>query len=770
MLETSAGSHPNFRAIRSAAFAGLMGMICLLPASAQGTHLWTQSRLEEFEKGTSEGVAIASDGYLRDGPGLKEIAITPSTFVWSVAVDSSGTAYLGTASPASVLRVEAGGKITTLLESKDVAVQAVSVGPDGYLYAATLPSGKIYRLKTNASEKATDANGAVVFDLAKVEADSAMLKGEAERTESKSRFIWALTFDPAGRLYVATGGPAAIYRIDPSKAGLKPELFFKSDEQHLRCVAWDSKGNLIAGTDGSGLVYRISAQGKGYVLFESPRREITSIAINAAGTIYAASVGDKGRNPLPPLPIQGAAVATITVIQPGSMQAANSSTTLPEGTDIYALVDGQAPRKLWSGKDEVVYALTARGEGILAVTGNRGRVFSIRGDGSFEDIGHIDAQQGLSLASGSAADANGRVLIGSGNTGKLYELGKSENHEYASDVLDAGAFARFGRVEIQPGSKEYEMETRTGNVEQPARSHTEWGWSDWQPLKDGSVDSPPGRYLQWKAILKQGGIVGSVGINYLPVNAAPVVDEVVVVPGARVNPQNTASNQPATVNIQFPSANQGTVSYDNPSSSPLQATKDRTAVTVRWTAHDDDGDDLIYSLFLRGDGETVWRLLKDNLTEKAYSFDANLIPDGGYRIKVLASNSPSHNSGEALTGFKESDRFEVDTTPPVVTGLAANGEAVHCESGHCTRKYKVSFKAQDSFSPIGHAEYSLDAGPWQYIEPPGGLSDSQQEQYEVGILFDIDRGKMSEHLFTVRVYDRKDNVGVAKIVILRTDK
>ena len=67
------------------------------------------------------------------------------------------------------------------------------------------------------------------------------------------------------------------------------------------------KGNLIAGSDGSGLVYRIDPHGKGYVLFEAPRREITVLAIGANGTIYAACVGDKSHNPLPPLPVQGIA-------------------------------------------------------------------------------------------------------------------------------------------------------------------------------------------------------------------------------------------------------------------------------------------------------------------------------------------------------------------------------------------------------------------------------------------------------------------------------
>jgi hypothetical protein len=193
--------------------------------------------------------------------------------------------------------------------------------------------------------------------------------------------------------------------------------------------------------------------------------------------------------------------------------------------------------------------------------------------------------------------------------------------------------------------------------------------------------------------LHPGGTVGSVGVNYLPVNAAPVVDELVVVTGARINPQTFAQNQPGgtppTVNIAFPSSSQNTITFDGTSLSTLQAIKDRTAITVRWAAHDDNGDDLIYSLYLRGDGESVWRLLKDQVTDKAYSFDATLIPDGGYQIKVVASDSPSHTPVDALTGDKISERFEVDTTPPVVSGLKATAEAGS----------RVTFEAEDAFSP-----------------------------------------------------------------------
>ncbi|MGB6193929.1 MAG: hypothetical protein WBF42_15775, partial [Terracidiphilus sp.] len=332
-------------------------------------------------------------------------------------------------------------------------------------------------------------------------------------------------------------------------------------------------------------------------------------------------------------------------------------------------------------------------------------------------------------------------------------------HEYASDVMDAGALARFGRVEVEPGSTGYELWTRSGNVEQPVR-----GWTDWERLKDGDVASPSGRFLQWKAVLNPGGVVGGVGVNYLPVNAAPVVDEMVVVPGARVNQQS----QPAgaqTTTISLPSANSSgaTSSLDGSAASPLPATKDRSAITVRWAAHDDNGDDLTYSLYIRGDGEHVWRLLKDDLTDKAYSFDAALIPDGGYQVKVVASDALSHTPGEALTGTKISDRFEVDTTPPVVSGLTAVDEAT-------AKQVRITFDAQDAQSPIAHAEYSLDAGPWQFIAPVGELSDSKHERYDVRLPAPTPDGKTDEHLLTVRVYDRYENVGVAKTVFSSTGK
>jgi hypothetical protein len=760
MCDSSRANYPlsaSFRSVAFITFGLLLSLAASLPAAAQGTRLWNQSQFEEFEKGTPQGVAITSDGHLREGPGVSEVLTTPSTFVWSVAADKNGVAYLGTGSPATVLRVGADQKPVTLFKTKDLNVQVVHLGPDGALYAATLPSGKVYKLKADATAAQDEATATVVFDASKMDAP-ANASTDGDRPSSKAHYIWDLTFDAQGRLYIAAGDPGAIYRVDPSKPTAAPETFFKSDEAHLRALTWDAKGDLLAGSDGSGLVYRISPDGKGYVLFDSPRREVTSLAVASNGTIYAACVGDKGHNPLPPLPVQGVGAVTITIVQPGSMQAANASTSIPEGTEIYAIKENQAPRKIWADKDDIVYALAERTDGLLALSGNRGHVFRIADDGTYADVGHLNAQQGLSAAVVPGSES---LLVGTGNTGKLLKLGAAGTHEYASDVLDAGAFARFGRVEIQPGSSNYTILTRTGNIEQPVRT-------DWQPLNNGAVASPPGRFLQWKAQLKPQGVLGSVGVNYLPVNTAPVVDEIVVVTGARLNPQNTSSTPP-TVNINFPSAAQNNVTFDaGSSSSPLQAAKDRTGITVRWAAHDDDSDELTYSLYLRGDGESVWRLLKDKITEKAFSFDATQVPDGGYQIRVVASDAPSEPSTDALTGDKISDRFVVDTTPPVVSGVKATSGAVTCQGPACTRSVEVIFDADDAASPVGHAEYSLDAGPWQYVDPVGKLSDSQHEHYDFKITVNEATQAASEHLITVRAYDRYDNVGLGKMILPAT--
>jgi hypothetical protein len=424
------------------------------------------------------------------------------------------------------------------------------------------------------------------------------------------------------------------------------------------------------------------------------------------------------------------------------------------GSDIYAIAPDGAPRKLWSSREDIVYALSFDSTGrLIAGTGNKGRIFAIEKNGAFTDLLKASASQVTAFSKAP----KGGLYCSSSNLGKIFLLGAAPEAEgsFDSDVQDARIFSKWGRAEVL-GRGNFELFARSGNVDNPDRN-----WSPWTRVdlsKDAALPVPSARFVQWRAVLKPASPstqIDSVAINYLSRNVAPVIDDLVVQTGARFQPQPRmatpeqitvgASSQPAMPKIE----------------AQPTAFRDRAYVAARWTVHDDNDDDLVYALYYRGDNEQEWKLLKSGLTDKFYSFESGLLPDGGYTLKVTASDAPSHTAAEGLSDERESTRFEIDNTPPAIRKLTAKleGQQLH-----------VTFQTVDDFSAIKKAEYSIDAGEWQYVEPVGQLSDSKTESYDFhASAAPADQGaqkrKSSEHVVVVRVYDRYDNVATGKIVV-----
>ena len=95
-------------------------------------------------------------------------------------------------------------------------------------------------------------------------------------------------------------------------------------------------------------------------------------------------------------------------------------------------------------------------------------------------------------------------------------------------------------------------------------------------------------------MLHPGAQVGTVGINYLPVNMAPAIDDIVVVPGARANAQSSSGQQQQSVPINFSTPSSTGLQLNTEGGrEPISGVKDKSAVTARWVAHDDNGDELI---------------------------------------------------------------------------------------------------------------------------------------------------------------------------------
>src|SRR5246127_1467704 len=109
--------------------AVLVAGTSLLPglASAQGTKLWTVGRYDEMEKGSTDGVAIRSDGRLEAGPASSLVYATGKSYVWSMTSDAAGDGYLGLGGAASgsavVMKVTPDGKTSQIFSGKELAAQ-----------------------------------------------------------------------------------------------------------------------------------------------------------------------------------------------------------------------------------------------------------------------------------------------------------------------------------------------------------------------------------------------------------------------------------------------------------------------------------------------------------------------------------------------------------------------------------------------------------------------------------------------------------------------
>ena len=717
---------------------------------ADGTRIWEQSKFEDFVKGTTEGVAISSTGSLELAPAFKLLSTTPSTYLWSIASDRDGSLYAAAGSPARVYRVTPDGQASVIFEPQELQVQALVVDKEGAILAATNPDGKIYKIEPrNGAQEKTKSE--------KSSGDSSWTSSVFFDPDSK--YIWDLALDEKGNLYAATGGPGQIFRVTPKG---EHSVFFKSDEAHIRVLVFDAKGNLIAGSDGSGLVYRIAPNGEAFVLYSAPKKEITALAIDKNGDVYAAGAGEKHGGPssigLLSIPSSTPAGSQTPTSGPSSSSVTSAPVVvgLPSGaaggSEIYRIAPDGSPARIWSSREDLVYALAFDQHGhLLAGTGNRGHIFAVSNADHYTDLLKSTASQVTAIARAQG----GGLYVSTSNLGKVFLLGAEPVAEgsYESDVFDANIFSLWGRAEFR-GAGNVELFARSGNVDNPDRN-----WSAWKKIdvqKDSLVSAPPARFVQWKAVLHSGDPaprVDSVKLNYLPSNVPPEFDDVTVQVGMRYQ---AVPKMPGSESVQ-PHLD-----------APPPATRDRESIGVKWSVHDDNDDQMVYSVYYRGDGQTRWLLLKNNLTEKFYSFDASLLPDGGYTVKIVASDAPSHSPGQALTAERESAHFEVDTTPPQIENLvaSADGDQLH-----------VSFRAVDSFSPIKRAEYSVDAGEWQYVEPVGQISDSKTENYDFRAAVPADSAKTAtpaekagvagqiEHVVVVRVYDRYDNMSSAKAVI-----
>ncbi len=742
-----------------ASAAVVLALVWGISAEAEHTRRWRQSTYDEFLKGTAKGVAVRSDGHLELAPKFTLVSDADASYLWSLRTDAAGVPYAAGGSPAKVFRFEGTGKPKVVFESTEQLAQAVAFDAKGTLYVATAPDGKVYRVGANGEKT-------VFFD-------------------PKTKYIWDLAFGKDGTLYVATGDKGQIYAVTGEGKG---ELFYASDEAHIKILGFDAKGNLIAGTDPNGRVLRVSrdekkkaageAAASGFVLYETAKREVTSLAVAKDGAIYVGAIGDKTR-PNPQAPNAVIATSQGTTIISNSPVGGQGLSPFPNfaptlSSSIYKIAADGSPEEIWSSKDDVVYALGLNADGrLLAGTGNAGALLVIDGHGVYAQL----AKSGAAQITGITRNAAGRVFVCTANPGKVFSVGPESENEgtFESQSFDSKLFSTWGRLEwFSPPasgaqakvSKEPRLElyVRSGNTEVPGK---EWSaWAGPYTTSGSPVEAPAARFFQWKAVIHDGRAgdgIDWVSVAFQPKNVAPVVDGIAIQdPGVRAQaPIALGGGQATTVNLKQPQAPSPSGIVITTSSTkfeqPPQGYVQKGWESVLWTAHDDNDDDLRYAVYFRGENEHDWKLLKDNLDQKFYAWDTTTMPDGAYYLKIVASDGPSNPPAMALTGERDSERFEVDNTPPTIGKIEASPTGMNADRSNGV-SYDFQFTASDPSSSVDKAQYSVDGGEWILVAPTNGISDGRTETYS----FTVRGLQPGEHTVAVRAYDRFENVGAGK--------
>jgi hypothetical protein len=664
----------------------LGGLAAAATLTASGPTTWTTSTQADFLKGQALGVSVDEVGRVISGPEIALLTDAASPQVWSLAAGADDTWVAGTGGDGRVIRGRA-GQVSTLLDTAEPNIYAVATAPDGRVFAASGPDGKVYAIAPGGASS-------VFFDPAE-------------------KYIWALVVDGQGRLWVGAGTPAAIYRVDANGTS---KAVYKPTANHVVSLGLDSSGRVLAGTEGPGRLYRFDANDRPTALLDTGLSELRAIAASSDGTVYAAALAGEGSSSDGPSAITSLGASTASTSAPATPSSSRKSV-------IFRLAPNAIPEPLWETAD-IVYDISAGDAGsVLAATGPDGHLFSIRANGSDLLINGVDAKQVTRIARSGT-----RVLLASANPGRVHAMSGSlaSPGTFISPARDAKVTAAWGSIRWE-STGAVAMYTRTGNTDRADDS-----WSDWAgpyAASSGSaITSPPGRYLQWKAVFTPGpssapASLTSVSVGYLPANMRPVVTSITVHPPGAVFQKPFGEDGAIAgmddADVQTRRAQQG----ESPAPAPALGRRmfQKGLQTLSWRADDSDGDRLVYTLSYRREGEAEWHVLRDGMVDALTVWDTTTVPDGRYSLRVSASDSPSNVGNRALAGDRESPAFEIDNTGP----------AIAIELPRPATPSRLAFVVRDAQTQIDRVEYSIGGAPYQPISPIDGVADSREERYEL---------------------------------------
>ncbi len=681
-----------------------------VPADAVVTATWTVETYQQFDAGDATNAFITSAGELRPGWDTKRTALEGDA-VWSSLRLADGSVLLGSDVGGAIYRISGDSAKRVVALDGAIAVVSLAQTSDGAVWAGAMPGNRVWKIDVGAG-KATA--GAQLKD-----AETIWSLAAAGTT------LYAGT-GPSGKLFAITGGTA--------------KEVFATDDKRITALATTSDGAVWLGTSDRALVFRYDPKdGKTRAMADFAGNEISAIVAYRDGVVAAANdLADQA----PPGAKTPGQIEAAEKPNAGKGQVAKppdvgtkpgADKDPPPVTDLGRKGAKKGKGALFrigsDGRLDQLHALTQTYFTALAVS-PKGNIFAGAADKG--RIYMVDTDESVATAFDVDERAVSQLWFDKDNLGfatddtaAVYRsTGIATSARYVSDVLDSKAVSRFGKLSWVAQGK-VKIETRSGNTAKPGV-----GWSEWAlPGKigklgggneGGKIASPVGRYLQFRVALEdEGARVRRVMAYYVPQNQPTTVQDVTIEPATKENLPTLKDS----------------------------AAKPRSPVLrIKWKVENPDGDDTVYSLEARRDGEANWRPIstgKTPLTATTWEWNTETYPDGWYRVRVTASDAAANSPDRALTSSQTTTMFAIDNTRPAIDNLTVNYP-------------KAGARATDAISTIAEMSYSVDDGPWQLGAASDGLYDDQTEDLRIDLPTALPRGT---HTLAVRVADAAGNVG-----------
>lgn len=713
--------------------AVIIGAALLTTATVRAVQVrqWTFNTEGSYAKGHFVHTAVNNYGELALCPGLKALVPHPiSGLVNAVTMAANGTLYFGT-SPAGKVYALSKGKLSVLFsppagERQILALQLA--GAHHLLIAACGTRSQLLDMPLTGAHPVPK----VIFSHPGVQ------------------YIWDIQPASDGSIFLATGPHGQIWRVGPHGHA---HLLATFPVHNVMALALShSQRHLIAGTDGAGLVVKVNtATGKSFVLLSSGNAEISALAIGRQGTIYAATASpgrakSSGGLFVPQAKPDGrpAAVSSMPIAggKPGKHAAMVHMGHLPMPAAPSGMPPTPYPGVAANQKSNCVYAIGAGGRvttildvpdmilsmvyhdgSLILGTGPNGRIISYNPRTQTQILLNRFKQHDI-LSMAAAPD--GTLYLGTANLGQVYRLGPNRDTHgtYTSQVLNAMLPAVWGVPHVQalvPAGTQVTIQTRSGNVKNVGEFARFWSpWSAAIPANSYQpISSPRAKFLQFRLTLNaktglKSPVVRGVHIGYQQINVAPDISSITV--------------------------------------SPLRNGKHR--ITIQWHATDPNGDTLSYSLYYQQQAMPVWIKIAKAISDKTYAFNTSGLPNGNYRVKVVASDAPSNPLSSALEMARESNWFTVVNTAPKITNLKAVQMA--------GRRVKITGVAHGRLVAITAVAIKVDSGShWQPAASSTSIFDSPLQAFsaETRVL------SIGAHRIVVRVTDAEGNQTFQSVLV-----